>query len=250
MTHPLLDPNRRLVIAHRGNRVRAPENTIAGLREAVELGADALEFDVRVTRDGVAVLMHDPTLDRTTSGRGRLTDVVLGEVRELSVRGPVEGPMPKASVPTLEEVLDQFRGTPLVIDVKELKAAEETVRLVHKFGLASSVVAGADEADIAERLYRSGIPSCASRLDALLMLPLAIAGVTPPAGGYSVLSITPRLFGLRVPVSRMVQAARRRGVPTHVWTVNDPAEAQMLWREGVAAVISDDPAAILRARSQ
>ena len=70
--NPLLHLNGRLVIAHRGNRVAAPENTLEALRQAVAMNVDAIEFDVRMTRDGVPVLMHDATVDRTTDGRGLL----------------------------------------------------------------------------------------------------------------------------------------------------------------------------------
>lgn len=250
MTHPLLDVNARLVIAHRGNRVAAPENTVVALRQAVDLGADGLEIDVRVTRDGVPILMHDATLERTTTGRGRVDEVAMGEIRGLSVRGPGGSAAAKVPVPTLEEVLDQFRATPLVLDVKVGSAVDETLRLIRKFGLAGRVVVGADDSDISARLYRSGVPACASRVDALLLVPFSFTGITPPAGNYSVLSISPHFFGLPIPVRRMTEAARRRGLPTHVWTVNEPEEAKQLWSFGVTAVITDDPAAILRARAK
>src|SRR5664279_6406052 len=76
----LLDPHAKLVIGHRGNRAHAPENTLESLREAVALGVDAVEFDLRVSRDGALVVMHDETLDRTTNGSG---PVALRTVAEL-----------------------------------------------------------------------------------------------------------------------------------------------------------------------
>jgi glycerophosphoryl diester phosphodiesterase len=66
----LLDPQAKLVIGHRGNRAHAPENTLVSLLEAVALGVDAVEFDLRVSVDGVLVVIHDATLDRTTSDSG------------------------------------------------------------------------------------------------------------------------------------------------------------------------------------
>jgi glycerophosphoryl diester phosphodiesterase len=66
----LLDPRARPVIGHRGNRAHAPENTLESLREAVALGVDAVEFDLRVSRDGTLVVIHDETLERTTNGSG------------------------------------------------------------------------------------------------------------------------------------------------------------------------------------
>jgi glycerophosphoryl diester phosphodiesterase len=250
MAHPLSDPNAKLVIAHRGDRAHAPENTMEALVRAVELGADALEVDVRMTRDGVPVLMHDANVDRTTSGRGLVRENTLAELRLLDASRAASGwAGGKVTVPTLEEVLDRLRGTPFVIDVKELAVAAATEQLIHKFGLQGSVVVGSDNGDVSARLYRSGIRACASPLDAVALLGMSLVGLSP--GGtpdYGVLSLTPNLKGIPIPVLRMTTSARRAGIPTHVWTVNDPAEATKYWHGGVSAIITDDPAAILRAK--
>jgi glycerophosphoryl diester phosphodiesterase len=249
MAHPLTDPARRLVIAHRGDRAHAPENTIEAFTKAVALGVDGIEFDVRMTRDGVAVLMHDATVDRTTSGRGLVREQTLAELRTLDASRAATGwTGGRALVPTLEEVLDRFRGTPIIIDVKEYESAIAVETLVHKFGLQGSVVVGSDDSAAMTRLYRSGLEACASRADAVVLMALSIAGFTPPSWDYSVLSITPRPGGIPVPVLRMTELAKRMGVATHVWTVNDPAEAVRYWQGGVSSVLTDDPEAIIRAK--
>ncbi|MGH7637676.1 MAG: glycerophosphodiester phosphodiesterase family protein, partial [Gemmatimonadaceae bacterium] len=151
MTNPLLDPNVRIVIAHRGNRVVLPENTTEALRSAVDLGSDAIEFDVRLTRDGVPVLMHDPDLDRTTDARGRLSSHVLAELDGVNAgaRFPsIDGT--RYRIPMLEQVLDEFRETPMVIEVKERRAAEPTERLVRRLGLESRVLIGSAERGVME----------------------------------------------------------------------------------------------------
>src|SRR3990167_4313755 len=79
----LLDPTQRLVIAHRGNSMHAPEDTLESLRQGMALGADGLEFDVRLSADGVPVVIHDPTLDRTTDGSGPVAACTLAELRAL-----------------------------------------------------------------------------------------------------------------------------------------------------------------------
>jgi len=249
MTHPLFDPGSRLVIAHRGNSAHAPENTIEALQSAVDLGADALEFDVRLTRDGVPVLLHDATLDRTTSGQGRLSDFDLTQVRGLAAgRAAPQWTGARTAVPTLEEVLDRFRSTPAMIEVKELGAAEPTVQLIRRLGLEDHVALGSDDVRVMAHLSRSGLRTCASRTDALFLLPLALLGIAPRAPRYDVLAITPRYFGWPIPVLRMTAVAQGRGIPTHVWTVNDPADALAYWRGGVSGIVTDDPAAMLRAR--
>ena len=85
----LLDPLARPVIGHRGNRVHAPENTIPSLLEAVALGVDALEFDLRVTKDGVLVLMHDATLDRTTDTTGPVISYTRADLRTVDAGAEV-----------------------------------------------------------------------------------------------------------------------------------------------------------------
>jgi glycerophosphoryl diester phosphodiesterase len=248
--NPLLDPRARLVIAHRGNRVRSAENTVSSLVEAVELGADALEFDVRMTRDNVPVLMHDPTLDRTTNGHGPLGNYSLAEIRTLdaAARAPVATSV-REQVPTLEEVLDRIRETPLIIEVKELRAAEATERLVRRMSAEKRVVVGSLEAPVMTWFYRSGLHTCASMSDAIRIIPAALMGGRPPKPVFDVLSLTPRFSGWPIPVLAMTKAAQRIGVATHVWTVNDPLVARTYWKGGVTGILTDDPAAMIRARA-
>jgi glycerophosphoryl diester phosphodiesterase len=249
MRNPLLDPAVRVVIAHRGNRAHAAENTLTSLQQAVDLGVDAIEFDVRITRDGVPVIIHDPDVDRTTDGHGLVESFTFAEVRELDAsRGSPHSNGPRLWVPSLEEVLDRFRGLPLIIEVKELGAADATERLIRRFGAEERVLVGSAETVVVERFYRSGLRTCASMRDATMLIPIALAGMKPSKPRYDVLSITPRFRGFPVPVVRMAAAARRIGIATHVWTVNDPAVARALWRGGVAGIVTDDPAAMIRAR--
>jgi glycerophosphoryl diester phosphodiesterase len=246
----LCDPNARIVIAHRGNRVAAAENTIESLAQAIDLGADAVEFDVRVTRDGVPVILHDADLDRTTNGHGRLDRYTFAEIRSLDAAA--RAPKPSAArlqIPSLEEVLTRFRETPLVIEVKELAAAEPTEAMIRRFGAQERVLIGSSDNDVTARFYRSGLRTCASTLDAAVMIPLALAGVTPAKPRYDVLSITPNYHGLPIPVLRMTAAAHKAGVATQVWTINDPEQARRLWAGGVAGIVTDDPAALIRARA-
>jgi glycerophosphoryl diester phosphodiesterase len=247
--NPLLDPQARLVIAHRGNRVRAPENTVASLAEATELGADALEFDVRVTRDGVAVLLHDPDLDRTTNGHGRLADYTLAEVQTLdaAARGPVPS-QSRQPIPTLEEVLDRFRELPLIIEVKEIRAAETTEQLVRRMGAEKRVVVGSSDTMVMWRFYRSGLHTCASLSDAIRLIPSALLGARPAKPVFDVLSLTPRFGGFPIPIVAMAKAAQKVGIATHVWTINDPRVALTYWKAGVTGILTDDPAAMIRAR--
>lgn len=250
-SNPLLDPRARLVVAHRGNRVAVPENTIESLQAAVELGVDAIEFDVRMTRDAVPVVIHDATLDRTTNGSGAVNARALSELDALDAGAKFTGAQGRRhAIPTLESVLDRFRDVPLVIEVKEFAAAEATERLVRKFGAVGRVLIGSAENRVMEWFYRTGLPTCASMLDAALLIPFALVGIAPLLPRFDVLSVTQRYSGFPIPIKAMARSSLRASIPTHVWTVNDPAEARDYWAAGVSGIVTDDPAAMLRARPQ
>jgi len=105
MPYPLRLPNKPkpYVMAHRGNCVAAPENTLAAFRRAIDDGADILETDLRVSRDGVIVCIHDATLDRTTDGRGAVADLTLAEIKRCSA-GCARPEFQAERVPTLDEL--------------------------------------------------------------------------------------------------------------------------------------------------
>lgn len=247
--NPLLDLGRRIVVAHRGNRAHAPENTLEALRQAESLGADALEFDVRMSRDGVAMVIHDATVNRTTDGRGLVAAHTREELQRLNaaVRFPGSG---VHRIPLLEEALDAHREIPIVIEVKELAAADATMALVRRFGAEQRVVIGSARGDVMRRCYGSGIACCASPGDASSLLMRGLLGRGPVAPSYQVVSVPPWHYGFPIPVVVLAAAARRAGIPTQVWTVNDPRTATRFWRAGVSAIITDDPAAMLRVRPQ
>src|SRR5215831_15866192 len=97
--------HRFVVIAHRGNHARAHENTLTALQHAIDAGADYAEIDVRRTLDGQYVLMHDKTVDRTTTGHGVVSQLTLAQIRSLRVRNPRLPQIPEDRVPTFREAL-------------------------------------------------------------------------------------------------------------------------------------------------
>lgn len=247
--NPLTALGRRLVIGHRGNPVAFAENTIESFQSAADLGVDAIELDVRVARDGVAVIIHDAKLDRTTNATGRVDALSSAELGALdaSASAATRG-KGQLRIPTLEQVLDRFREIPIVIEVKELAAAEVTERLVRKFNAQGRVLIGSAANDVCERFYRSGLATCASMKDAMLLLPFALSGITAARPAFDVLSIPPVYRGIPIPVLRLASSVRSHAIPAHVWTVNDAAAARRYWEGGVTGIVTDDPAAILRAR--
>ncbi len=115
-------PDRVKVISHRGEHLRHPENTLPAFEEAVRVGADYIEVDVRTTADGKLVLMHDSKVDRTTNGHGEVSKMTFEEIRKLQAGG--------AAIPTFDEALDYARGKiGVYVDAKAITAKDLVDRL-------------------------------------------------------------------------------------------------------------------------
>lgn len=242
----LVDPVRRIVIAHRGGAGRAPENTLAALTGAAALGAVAVEFDVRLSRDGEVVVIHDPTVDRTTAGTGRVSDMTAAELARLDAGARFTGDNGRTfpfrgrgiGIPRLEDVLLALPAMPLLIEIKEAAALRPTLALLERHAAAGrSVVASSQHAGVAPARGGSVRTGASSRdVVALLLSPRGPAHVA-----FEALCIPPRHHGVPLPMRTLVARARRAGAVTHVWTVNDVAEARRLWDIGVSGIITDVP---------
>src|SRR5262245_29921296 len=125
------------VVAHRGAHASAPENSLAAIRKATEIGCDYVELDVRETKDGALVLMHDRTVDRTTDGSGDVAGMTLAEVEELHFKGS-EGIGER--VPTFEEALLECRGKMKVYVDNKSGPPEKVMSLIEKHGMVANVV--------------------------------------------------------------------------------------------------------------
>ncbi len=251
-----VDPGARLVIGHRGAAARFPENTFKAFDYAVSLGVDAIEFDLRLTKDGVLVVIHDATLERTTSGTGSVADMTATAVCavDAGARFTADGrTFPFASqgitVPRFDDLLDRYRDIPLLIELKVPETAPEALRAIRRHGSEDRVVVDAMD-QRALRLFKSTrIATGAAKWDVIALMCRTAVGFLPRTLPYSALCI-PERYGINVPVARLSKAASLRGVPTHVWTVNNPDDARRLWSEGVLGIISDDPETMLGLRAR
>jgi len=119
---------RPMVVAHRGFSGRFPENTLRSFREALQLPIDAVELDVRRTKDGVLVVIHDPTVDRTTNGRGRVADLTWDELQRLDAGAWKGSEFVGERIPRLEEVLKLIDGCVVVfVEIKEVGTEADIV---------------------------------------------------------------------------------------------------------------------------
>jgi glycerophosphoryl diester phosphodiesterase len=133
-----------LVVAHRGCwKHNAPENSLSAFKACVDIGADAIEMDVRRTRDGVLVIMHDETVDRTTNGKGRVQDLTLKQLRRLRLRKGSGGPrarLTREAPPTFEEAMIALRGSILVNVDAKANIFEAALDVVERTGTAGQVI--------------------------------------------------------------------------------------------------------------
>lgn len=259
--HPmiLLDPQARLVIGHRGNRAHAPENTIESLLEAVALGVDAVEFDVHVSRDGALVVMHDPTLERTTDGTGPVAQHTVAQLKQLDAGArftrdggrsfPWRGR--GVTVSTFDEVMEALpRDLPCIVELKTPAATEPVKRAIRRHGIAERVVVAGFDPKAIRPLQGAGfgLGACTPDVASLVLPALARRRIGPQC--FQALCIPPRWHGIPVPIAAFARALRGSGTVIHVWTINDPAHALRLWAAGVQGIISDDPGAMLTARAR
>lgn len=237
-----LDLDRRFTIAHRGGAKLRPENTMAAFDHAVELGVDAIELDVHLSRDGHAVVIHDATLQRTTTGTGAVADFNSDELAPLNV-------------PMLKAVLERHREMPFMIELKQdspdlVRAVARTVDECHagervSFGSFSQsaltqlratgrVITSASVPEVTSALIRSKCFLRPSRNCAYQL--------------FQVPEVTST--GTRVVTPRFVKLARAAGLPVQVWVVNESDDVTRLLGWGVTGFITDRPDVVMNTLGQ
>lgn len=252
--HPYL-AGAPILVAHRGGARLAPENTLEAFRQAVDVwGADMLEMDVHLSADGEVVVIHDPTLDRTTDGSGAVADLTWDRLRELDAGAAFRDLDGRASfagrgvrIPRFEDVLVALPGVRLNVEAKCQEVARPLVELILAHDAAHRVlVAAAHEKNRRDARGYPG-PWGASRTDVapfwyLHRTPLGRL-VTPAVDAFQVPNTRKgRPFVTR----RFVEEAHRRNIPVHVWVVDDPDEMRRLLALGVDAIQSDRPDLLAR----
>jgi glycerophosphoryl diester phosphodiesterase len=242
------------VIAHRGASAAAPENTVAAFLEAARQGADAVELDVRRTRDGVLVVAHDATWARTTDAAEvlpdrapwRVEDLTLAEVRRLDA-GSWAGPaFAGQRVPTLAETLEVLRPTGLHALV-ELKAPDRhTVPLVVRDLVATRLVPGRVTVQSfdagAVRTLRQELPSVRV---GVLFRRVSRSRVREVAGWADLVNVHHAWLH-----RGLVEEADAHGLACYAWTVNQPGAVRRLLGLGVDGLVTDRPAEIRRAAAR
>ncbi len=231
----LLDPLARPLIGHRGASGSFPENTMLAFKQALREGADSVEFDVRLTADGVPVVIHDATLDRTTEGQGQVAELPLAAIREFDAgRGE--------RIPTLAQVLEELAPTPVVVEIKEVEAAPAVTAVIHAAGAGDRVVVGAFGRRSLVAVRKAGLKTTATRWESGLHWLASRVGHAHHAGRYDGFAVPEYSGRLKVVDRRFLTAAHSLGKPVHVWTVDDVSDARRLRAMGVAGIFTNFPA--------
>ena len=255
---------RPLVYAHRGGAALRPENTLAAFDHGLSLGADGLELDVHLSLDGVVVVHHDPTLERTTNAHGPVrlkTAVELAKIDAGHRFLPPDQPPLKLRrsaealakfpfrgcglyVPTLREVLARY-PVPLIIELKtpEPALAQAVVDELRAAGALGRVALGSfySQALHAARSYEPRIVTGAAREETRWALYKSWVGWPIRRAGYREFQVPERAGRTRIVTRRFIEHAHRAQLAVKVWTVNERADMERLLAWGVDALISDRP---------
>ncbi len=230
-----------------------PENTLPGFAHAIALGVDAVEFDVRVTGDGVAVVHHDPTTLRTCGEDLVIAHSSIGALRRLDPSATFAGgfrPPRRSPIPLLDEVLDLTRSVPVIIECKTVDAAPLVITALAAHGATDRALVGSFLHGAMRVVRARSLPSGASRRDIIALLLRGVVRLAPRRLPFAAMCLPEASNGITLPIARFAAWGRAIGVPVHIWTVNAAADAHRLWDAGVTGMISDDPEAILAARAE
>lgn len=245
---------RPLVIAHQGGDGVWPGETMFAFQNAVELGVDVLEMDIHITKDGVLILMHDETVDRTTDGTGEIESMTLAELKELDagydwslddgVTFPYRGK--GLQVAALEEVFAAFPDMRMTIEIKKTNAsmAKPFCDLIREYNMQDKVLVASFH-DERLKEFRAECPEVATSSAKnettvfVLMTKGFIGGFYSPK--FYSLQVPEESGGITVMTESFVRAAHARNLAVEPWTINDAETMRKFIEWGVDGIITDRP---------
>ncbi|SNX52716.1 glycerophosphodiester phosphodiesterase [Thermoanaerobacterium sp. RBIITD] len=229
-----------LVIAHRGDSKNAPENTIASFKRAIEMGADGIEFDVQLSKDGQLVVIHDERVDRTTDGIGYVKDYTLSELKRLNAGIKFNKKFSNERIPTLPEVFELVGNKRMVLNI-EIKNG-----IVIYPGIEEKLVNSISDYNFQDRVVISSFNHYSVRdvkeLEPKLKIGLLYeCGLVEPwhiANRIHAYSLHPFYFNI---IPEVVEGCKKNNVKLFPWTVDSPADMERMLKMGIDAIITNDP---------
>jgi glycerophosphoryl diester phosphodiesterase len=230
-----------LVLAHRGASAYAPENTLSAFKLAIEMGADGVELDVTLTQDGIPVVIHDDTVDRTTNGKGAAKDLTLAQIQQLDASYKFDK-YRSEKIPTLAQVLQAIAKTHIVnIELKSTTLKTDgieaaTLAVIEETGTAGNIIISSFNPFALQRMYTldhklpRGLlyaPNLPLYLRRAWLRPLAHATAMHPE--CSMID------------AKYMAWAKSKGLKVNTWTTDDPAEMKHLIGLGVDAIMTNKP---------
>jgi glycerophosphoryl diester phosphodiesterase len=265
-------PERRVIAyAHQGGAWEAPSSTLHAIRAALEVGATGIELDVHATKDGRLVVCHDATVDRTTDGEGAIAALTWEELRGLDnaywwapgadvTPGlepdayPYRGRAPADRdfrIALLEEVLEEFPGVVLNLDIKQTAPVvepyeEKLARTLARYGHSDDVIVASflDSATDAFSEFAPEVPTSAGTLAVAAFYQAVQAGEPPPPTRHVALQVPARYGEIVLVDGAFVETAHAHGLAVHVWTIEEESEMEELCALGVDGIITDRPTAL------
>jgi glycerophosphoryl diester phosphodiesterase len=249
-----------LVFAHQGGENLRPSNTLEAFRHAVELGADVLDTDMHMTKDGVLILMHDQTVDRTTDGHGAIRDLTLAEIKQLDAAYnfttddgqtfPYRGQ--GFRVPTLEELFQAYPDKRFGIEIKQTKPVETAqlfCALIRQYHMELSVLASSFRQENMNE-FRKQCPEVATSATEDEVRPFFFASLLGMARAFTPnfnsLQVPEEAAGFQILTPQFVAAAHERGLPVQPWTINEEADLKRILALGVDGINTDNPDRLLK----
>lgn len=256
---PFFESEWPMVIAHQGGEMLAPSNTMSAFQGAVDMGVDALEFDIHITKDGHLVAIHDPTVDRTTNGTGTVDDLTLEEIQALDagfnfedLNGEKTYRGKGTSIPTVDEIFTAFPNMKMVIEIKDdipanriEEAAGNLWTLIEKHGKKDQVLVVAFDQEIVDTFAEISHGKT------------ALAGGRQEIKNFVILHTlflrnfySPNVDAFQIPVregnidltsKKYIEGAHRRGIDVHYWTIDDKKTMEELIIKGADGIITNRP---------
>ena len=215
------------IIGHRGAAELEPENTIRSIIKAIECEANFVEVDIRRTKDGVLIAMHDETVDRTTNGTGKVSELTFEEIRKLDA-GKGE------KVPTIEEILDVTKGkVKLILELKEKGYEDQVIELIKSKNMINDVIVVSFHANAIRRIKELEPRITTGYL--FMKSPFQALEIAKSCGA--------KILGAyyKVVNSSFIYMAKSYGFKTIVWTVNNEKDIINMIKIGVDGITSDNP---------
>lgn len=245
-----------MIIAHGGAKALFPENTMLAFDGSVNIGIDALEMDICLTKDEILVTHHDKTIDRMSDGEGALNDYNFEELLQFNFGDGFEnldGEFPykntKVEIAKVEDVIAKYASYPLIIEIKDdaelgEKAADLLIKMIDDYGIKSTSIIASFHDEIIDYIIEKekGYLVSTAETEARRMVITTKSGMTlfykPDA---MALQLPMESAGLNLTRKRIIKQAHKRNMAIHYWTINNKEDMKLLIENGADGLITDRP---------